>query len=564
MKITYFRLVLLALFVGNLLLVACGGGETAEPPAATQPPANTAVPAATETEKGFTASATSTTTPPTAVPTNTPLPTAVPAAEAELIAYTDPNSLFALQYPGNWTIDETFGLILASDAAIIENVQNLAQGGAVVVVLAANAADFTGSQTAVTPMDVANAYLQTSLDGGEILEGPTETTINGQEAAVATAKGTSGDTEFLSYLTAIVSNGNAVLFMASNRIQDEALYLPTLQAMANSIVITTSAETVSPVVQNPAIAYGDTVQGEIGESGIALWSFSAQANEVIAVHEIAADGSSLDAILDVVDANGDSLLPDGAVDRAVSEEFIPALLIPADGVYTIAVSGYQGSTGAFSVSLDLADSEFPSTFVFVNAELTTADETDAYLFNSLHSAEHTVVRLIVEPIDPVDLTIDVYEVGNGTPLMTLDNSYTMEIAYFGVPADGTYYFAVRGYEGATGRYRATLIGPEFTTFEVTTGDVVVGRYGAFGVYEYYFGGADGYSINFVASTGDSPDLAIELKDGDGNMLATADVYAEGGSETLTYTFTDEAVYLLRVRELAQGANTFLMFVEEAR
>ena len=97
-----------------------------------------------------------------------------------------------------------------------------------------------------------------------------------------------------------------------------------------------------------SIAYNTAVDGGIISNGRSLWTFKANSGDYIYV--TIAPASGFDAVLDIIDQNGDSILPLGAVDDSFGEE-ITDIQIPADGQYQIAVSGFGDSNGRYQLTL---------------------------------------------------------------------------------------------------------------------------------------------------------------------------------------------------------------------
>ena len=121
-----------------------------------------------------------------------------------------------------------------------------------------------------------------------------------------------------------------------------------------------------------------------------------------------------------------------------------------------------------------------------------------------------------------------------------------------------------GYEGSIGTYDINLIGSEFVYFELAVGDLVNGRFGDNNLFEYYIGGEAGDTVSFTAKTDDDIDLILKLVDFDGNIMAEVDDGFTSDPETMSYTFEEDALFILRSAtspNLAQG-NSFSPLIKQ--
>ena len=99
------------------------------------------------------------------------------------------------------------------------------------------------------------------------------------------------------------------------------------------------------------INYNETVDGQVKSNGRSQWTFKAKDGDYIYITVTPADG--FDAVLDILNQEGESILPLGAIDDSFGEETAD-IGIPADGQYSIVVTGYADSSGDFQLLLSTA------------------------------------------------------------------------------------------------------------------------------------------------------------------------------------------------------------------
>jgi hypothetical protein len=639
-----------------LFLTACGGREQVVPtpePVATNTPAATDTPAPTATPEPTA----------TSVPTNTPIPTTTPEATFGFVDFESPEAGVSLRYPGEWFTSDLSGFTVFASHQELLDAPEPGEEGAVALVIAGDATEFDSND----PVEILNASLEefNLADDAEIVEGPTAVTINGQDAATAVIHGvTDNGTPLSAFVTAILNADRVVVFLAATPSETEAQFLPTFEAMANTIEVgePTEPEVTRPAVegtllygetatsavteagpsawgfiglegevvdiiirpltdeldvvvdvldesgasildgevdnsfgteeirdltlpssgtfivlvrafsdgvgdyeltvaeagtleegQNP-IQYGETMQGTLAsEEETATWSFTGSVNDLVDI-TVTPLTDEFDVVVDVLDSSGASILPDGELDDSFDVEYIRVLRLPADDQYVISIRGFAGNTGDYEVSLALANSGLPGSFVFAADTLDAAEDEHFFPFTAV---ANEVITAQVNPEPEVDVVVSVYNDDTDELLDEVDLSTGFEELVFTVPADGNYYFAVKGFDGSTGAYEVTLLGSDAVIFELAFGDSVIGRLGESGYIDYLFSGVTGDTIVLTAETADALDLTLAIQDLDDNVLAEMDDNGSAAAETLTYTFTEDKLIIIRVEEFfgAQGEFT---------
>ncbi|MCA9953483.1 MAG: hypothetical protein H6657_09360 [Ardenticatenaceae bacterium] len=315
-----------------------------------------------------------------------------------------------------------------------------------------------------------------------------------------------------------------------------------------------------------AIAYGDFVSGAVDSANpVASYSFTAAADDVVGM--IITPFGDFDAVVDVVDSSGGSLLSRERDASFGTENVIVAL--PADGVYTVNVYGYEGSTGSFDMQMG-----FPLTNVVIAAgdTLEADDEGEGHSFPFTALRAGDMVGIYVEPAEDLDVAIQVRQSdqlldGLGfDPERGFDASIDVEEFVMLVEETGNYSFRILNsqddFAGNTGDYSVVLFGTPEVIFELAYGDFVDARTNPDGLVDYVISGLAGESMVInVASDDDSIDTVIEILDLDENVLASIDDAFSGEVEELVYTFESDGLVLIRVRDFFGGEGDFVMSVD---
>lgn len=687
--------ILLATLLFGAVLTACGGEDPTPTPRPTRDDA-----ADTPTEEP------APTEEPTQVPepTATPEPTETPDPTAGFIDFSNEVLGISLSYPGEWAIefDEVGSeLKLASSQEILDDQQNNIKGAILnVLFLDRELLGLIGGEELDTEDPVAVLGLFVGLfteQGGTgedialtVTEEPTAVTVNGQEGAqvLADASDSNGDTAVMKLLL-IMSDTRVAVVLAGSEVSEEAQNRPLLDAIENSIALSTPVGVAEVVgggttdipVSSGFLLYGDSVAGTVDASGPSAWDFVGLEGELIDI--IIEPVGDFDIVFDVVDANGSSILPNGEIDAAFGTEEIRELTIPASGSYVILVRGFADETGDYQLTIAEAgtvtttppigggDGESIEYGAFVSGAVDSANPMASYSFSG---AEGEAVGMVITPFDDFDVVVDVVD-GSGNSILPRerDASFGSENVLVVLPADGVYTINVYGFDGApgsfdmqmsfpltnvvfanpdtleaedeglghafpfttlqagdmvgthvepseeldvaiqvrqgdetlsglgydpergfdaavggedyvfiaeetgtytfrvvnsvddfagnTGDYEVTLFGTPEVVFELAYGDFVDARTNSDGLVDYVISGLVGDSMALnVLSDDDSVDLVIEILDLDENVLATVDDGFSGEEENLVYTFENEELVIIRVRDFFGGEGNFVMSV----
>ncbi|MCB8973695.1 MAG: hypothetical protein H6654_09065 [Ardenticatenaceae bacterium] len=378
----------------------------------------------------------------------------------------------------------------------------------------------------------------------------------------------------------ILPNGEIDLSFGTEEIRGLAipasgLYYISVRGFADAtgnytltIVEAGGAATLPPVtggVGTP-IAYGDQVSGVVdGANPTASFSFAGLADDIVGA--VITPAGDFDAVVDVVDAAGNSLLT-----RERDASFGPEnviVFLPEDGVYTINVYGFDGSTGSFDMQFGI-----PLTnVVFAAGDTLEADdegEGHSFPFNALRSGD--MVGIYVEPAEDLDVAVQVRQDGElmdglgFDPERGFDAAIDAEEFVMLIQESGVYSFRVLNsqddFAGNTGDYEVTLFGTPEVVFELAYGDSVDARTNPDGLIDYYIRGTVGDSMVINAlPDDDSIDLIIEVLDLDENVLATIDDAFSGEAEQLVYTFASDDLVIIRISDWFGGEGNFIMSVD---
>ncbi len=688
---------LVAVLLFGTALTACGGEDPTPTPRPTRDDSNDddTPPDEEPTEEP--------TAEPTATAEPTPEPTETPDPTAGFIDFSNDVLGISLAYPGEWAIEaneDSDELKLASSQEILDDGQDDIQGAILnVLFLDRELLSLIGGEDldADDPVAVLGVFVDLFTEAGAsdedmtltVTEEPTAVTINGQEGAqvLADATDAEGDTATMKILL-IMTDDRAAVVLSGSEVSEEEQNRPILDAIENSITLSTPVG--APVVDetDPTdlpvtsgfLLYGDVVDGTIDESGPSVWDFVGLEGEVIDI--IVEPEGDLDVVFDVLDEDGNSILPDGEMDAAFGTEEIRELTIPASGSYYIMVRGFADATGNYTLTIAEAgtavvpvtggDGEAIEYGAFVSGSVDSTNPVASYSFSG---AAEDVVGMVVTPLGDFDAVVDVVDAsGNSLLSRERDASFGSENVIVSLPADGVYTVNVYGFEGGagsfdmqmgfpltnvviaasdtldaedegeghsfpftalragdmvgiyvepdedldlaiqvrqsdellsglgfdpergfdasidieefvmiaeetgtysfrilnsqddfagnTGDYQVLLYGTPEIVFELAYGDFVDARTNANGIVDYVISGTVGETMVVnVASDDDSVDMIIEIMDLDENVLASIDDGFSGEVEELTYTFESEELVIIRVRDFFGSEGDFVMSVD---
>lgn len=519
-----------------------------------------------------TGGAAATTTPfptntPQAEPDATPIAESTPTAEATLppeltvnfVSFEDEREGIRLEYPESWFLNDTFFLVISDSPDAVAGLDQVTNNS-VAIIFGGPVEELPGTNPEEVVLLFVDEFEITS--DMEIVEGPTTSQIQGEDAATVVVQGTSEQqTPFVALVTVIIGSERGAVIVATTPQARAATDRPILEAIANSVQLFTPT-LVEDEFDESVIGLDDTATGTVAVDGSVRWVFYGNENEVVTI--VVEPVASFDIVLDVQDEFGMTLLPTGPVDQSFGTERINNLRLPYSGDYYIVLRGYAGSSGDYTLFLDkggIVGVDLPGNALVAAATL-PEDGEHIYPFES---EAGSIVDVIVEPENDLDVVIDMYRdlPGDDDELITtVDNSFGTEELAFEVPEDGNYYVLIRGYAGEAGTYQVTIsAGPE-VLFEVAAGDTVYGHIGEDGYLDYMVTGRAGESLTITVEPDEELDAVIQISDLEGEVLADVDDAFSGEDEVVTYTFPADGLYLFRVRSFMNVPGSFIMTVDQ--
>lgn len=247
-----------------------------------------------------------------------------------------------------------------------------------------------------------------------------------------------------------------------------------------------SATTADTIIDNGRITLNVDLEG-VARSGYynytAVDALAGQRLNIFVTPE-----ERFDIVVDIVDNNGNSILPNGPVDQGYQTEAILDVPFDQTGTYYIAVYPYDRNTeGTFVVRIEQADGSTPPPAEAPASVAPTAEPTaepaatnpetwvgdgllaygvdaSGYIPNqgisywSFAGSPGEVVNIFITPVEAeLDLVVNVFDIGgnsllpNGNPVdETLSGEEVVTGVY--IPVDSTYTIAIADYNGLAGSY----------------------------------------------------------------------------------------------------------------
>lgn len=559
----------------SLLLMACGGAEPEPEPTAVPP---TAEPTAI---------------PPTEVPTEEPTPE--PDLTADFVELDSQVGGYNLRHPADWEMVDFFGMtLLGTDEGVLENPEQIASGA--VSVIMAGPRDEMPGDSLVENMEMAAEEMNPNPEAGEatIIEEPVALTINGLEAAQMVMEYSNEAGDPLTFvLTLIADETHAVTLIGLTPSAEVEQYAPIFKAMADTMTVFEPTaepelggfEEVTPEENsesgNSVDAGTESVPGRpdarlavafiadgstlfdvqmVAENETVGWTFSGLEGELLDV-EVVADK---DVLLDILDGNGDSILPFGEIDRTSSGgEAVYFLRLPATDTYSVVAYEFVGAPMTAEVQISSAGT---GTLLQVidRGEMSVGESRDyqfaekdgsslGYLIPFMADAG-TAVDIVVTALDDSDLTIAVWD-AFGDPLTDgyIDASGSGGVeSVMGYPIidGGLYFVSVREYFANAGSFNIAIgsgsgdVGGSETAVATTSGGTyILGEEIGTSLAEstidvWTFDGVEGDIWEIIASPFGDLDLVIDV------IQVSTGQSVIGGE--LDNAFGEETVDMLRI------------------
>lgn len=485
------KVLLLAVLFMSLFLAACGGGGDEEPNEAEEPTAEVAQADPTdepeptpEPEPTDTPEPEPTDTPepePTDTPEPTPEPTADPAAG--FVEFTSEAGGFSIMHPDGWLVEDLFGLtVLVSSEALLE-ADEIGSGDAGVFI-------FSGSkeELGITETDLVAALEQgqesMDLANAVIIEEPNLITLNGQDAARMIVETTEDGVSFTAVLYFTIVDDRAAIVMGMSPVDEVEQNVDLFQAIANTLELMEPTGDVSSDLFTGSgdadlgsagiLFFGDTVAGSVVDDAGSSWEFIGLEGEVVDI-TVVPSSDDFDVVVDVVDLDGNSILPDGEVDEAFGTEAILGLEIPTTSTFYVVVRGFAGDTGDYELTFNEAGETSGSTDGSTTPAVTGGDlGYDETLSGAITAESATsaysfagnagdIAFVTVDPAGDLNVAVDIVNADTGESLLFGgSNNYSgSETVMAEIPAAGLYNIVVEDVDGVgSGEFDITLTGPD--------------------------------------------------------------------------------------------------------
>lgn len=549
------------LLLAALFLAACGGQEetpvepeentTTEVAEATEEPepTDTPIPEPTDTP---TPEPTHTPTPePTDTPT--PEPTANPAEG--FVEFSNETGSFSIMHPDGWVVEDLLGFTILVSSEEFLAADEISEGDVGVFI-------FSGSQEeiGITETDLVAALEQglegMDLENATVIEEPNLIMLNDKEMARMIVETTDGDVTFTAVLYFYLANESAALVMGMSPITEVDQNLDLFDAIAGTIELAEAADTsslggdsvdISEVAG--ALGPGETVSGSVADSSGSVWSFEGAAGDTFDI-VVTPSSETFDLIVDVVDADGSSILTNGAVDNSFSTEEVMGVALPADGTYYIVVTGFAGSTGDFELTVtSAAPSSSNSGQLSSGGELAYGEQVEGTLSAESPISSFTfagsqgdIVFATVSPTDGLNVGVDIINEATGESLLFGggNNFPDTETVAAEIMENGTYAVVVEALDGESGDFEVTLDGPDGSVIFADDTLEVAGE-----VHQFPFNLPAGHSAALVVMPQEGLDVIVKLFDNetDEEMLS---IDRSFNSEALAFTSEEGGNYFFEV------------------
>lgn len=162
-----------------------------------------------------------------------------PELPANFTRFDKPEIGFSFGYPQDWAMREgPRGFAVVSQESYLENPSITVENRGAIVTIGLGKVDQIESEN---PIDIANKLLEASGAAGnmEMLQAPTSTSVNGQQAAVATFRSQTPEGLSLTQKLYVIRKDDRVVTVTTSvPTENEAQYGLVTESIVNSILIT--------------------------------------------------------------------------------------------------------------------------------------------------------------------------------------------------------------------------------------------------------------------------------------------------------------------------------------
>jgi hypothetical protein len=297
------------------------------------------------------------------------------------------------------------------------------------------------------------------------------------------------------------------------------------------------------------IQIGRTVEGSLTQQRSEVaFQFAATANQLLAITLRSAE---FDTYLTLRNAEGDTLQEDD--DSAGDLDSLINVAIPADGLYTVVASSFNGGVGAFALEIEEIEIRRIEYGMEIEGELTEGTPSQLYLFRG--SAGDTILITLSTSNSDWDPYLNLYSgIGESSPLVSNDDgagSLNSRIGPYTLPEDGTYTIEATSFGGDDrGEFILSFERPEITT--IGYGDSAQGSLTEDTTFLYYqFEAEAGDLVDITAVNGAEVGTALILNSVDGFQLQYSDSYSGVDPQIRAAQLPSSGTYTIIVRALEE-------------
>jgi hypothetical protein len=490
-------------------------------------------------------------------PTLIPEPTPTPEVVADMALYANTLSGFSIRYPEDWVYET------ADNAAYFaEDEDALASFDPTIspiFVIRAGSSEEIEEEigSGGGPEDLLDSLLN-DLFVDDLEIGEVEPWTFNQASGVGVEVGwreEGGDIR--GYVVVAMSEETTGVGFGFSPGDEWSSYGPVVREMFASLEFF-APKVPEPVDRGPVLP-GETVHGTLALGGREVWALEAETGQYITIWMESVGSGDLDTYLELYaedDSDEDGVLiaedDDGGVD---TDSLLSDFYVEASGTYYIHALTYSGS-GDYQMRVDVADK--PSG----GGEITFGETVEGtvagggqheWVFVGQQGDEVSITMRSVD--HGLDCYLELYS-ADGDLLAYDDVSGGNEdawIAYFVLPADGSYTIVASDISGEAGTYELTLEMAQLEIEGVLTFGQTIAATLEPGVRHYWsFEGATGdiVTISMLASDGDW-DTYLELYTPDGEQLAFDD---DSGGDSNAAILEFELPLTGTYRVVARGYN----------
>ena len=319
---------------------------------------------------------------------------------------------------------------------------------------------------------------------------------------------------------------------------------------------------------------GQGIQSTLPVNAQHVWTFNGTAGQLISI-VLTPDDNQMDAILNLFGPDGSRLV---ALDEGFSgdAEVISGFELPVTGSYSILVTSFAGSGGAYTLALDEGGEATQNFYdagdlVYGDAksEALRSSEAHAWFFDGRAG---DAIRITVRPLnDVLDLDVWLYDpdIQRLTAIDELAAGDTETIRQT-LPRDGQYLILVREFFGAAGSYEISLSAVPATepvfAGQVSYGETVAGTLAPeqMALWQFYGNEKDVIDIELTPGTA-ADDVVFELQDPSGSTVLAVDAVLAGQSETLNgFTITADGLWGVVVKDFFAEESAYSLTVKRTR